>query len=86
MSQCYTLSSYALTCALQLSAALLYRPRLCQPRGGAAQCPGRFPRPTEDMFDNKFFLISVAEASRMDPNERHLLELGSGEGISYDMT
>merc|ERR1719414_2310620 len=37
--------------------------------------------PAMDMFDNKFFMISPSEASKMDVCERQLLEIGY-EGLA----
>jgi len=52
-----------------------YHPDLESYHYGKVYCMHMTFVPELDLFDNKFFLISPAEASRMDPCERQLLEM-----------
>lgn len=53
-----------------------YHPDLEGYHYGKVYCMHMTFCPNLEMFDNKFFLISPAEASKMDPCERQILEVG----------
>lgn len=58
-----------------------YHPDLEGYHYGKVYCMHMTVAPDLEMFDNKFFLISPAEASKMDPCERQILEVGY-EGLA----
>nr|AQS99172.1 type I polyketide synthase [Gambierdiscus excentricus] len=58
-----------------------YHPDLEGYHYGKVYCMHLSYCPELEMFDNKFFLISPAEASKMDPCERQILEVGY-EGLA----
>jgi len=53
-----------------------YHPDLEGYHYGKVYCMHTVYSPGLEMFDNKFFLISPSEASKMDPCERQILEVG----------